>query len=457
MTVAGMNDRGAAMVRRFASALGRVGLTGGAVAAVGAVGAVGGVKSMREAYPRPRRGPDGARLPAEPRPDNAVTVAVVLGASGSVVADALLPYEVFARSPNFSVYTVSDEVAATLSGGLVVLPDYSLEDVDDGVAPEPDVVVVPAVTAPAGTKEAPLREWIVRREAAGARILGVCAGSAVLAAAGVLDGRRATSHWSKIAGLQRRHPTVRWVRGQRYVEDGTVTTTAGVTSGVFGALRLVELLAGAAEAQRVGRDLAYPGWRLDDSLDIPARRWAPRDIAYLLTMVFPWFRPLAGVGLIEGVGEIDAAAPFELYANSFAAHTLPVAAEPVVTTRHGLHLAATPAARGALHVDRLIVPGARSADVVDPRLAKWAADESLEIDLPHSRQADGEFSFDPLLRDLAAHTDRTTAHAAAKQTEYPTDHLQLNGTAWPRRPTALIAAALGVGLLPRTVARRFRR
>ena len=88
----------------------------------------------------------------------------VLGASGSVITDAFGPYEAFARSPEFFVYTVSaSRPTAMLSGGLAVVPDYSLQDVDAGVAPEPDVVVVPAVAAPNGRKEAPLREWIGRR------------------------------------------------------------------------------------------------------------------------------------------------------------------------------------------------------------------------------------------------------------------------------------------------------
>ena len=85
-------------------------------------------------------------------------------ASGSVITDAFGPYEVFARSQEFFVYTVSaSRPTAMLSGGLAVVPDYSLEDVDAGLAPEPEVVVVPAVAAPNGKKEAPLREWITRR------------------------------------------------------------------------------------------------------------------------------------------------------------------------------------------------------------------------------------------------------------------------------------------------------
>jgi hypothetical protein len=93
---------------------------------------------------------------------------------------------------------------------------------------------------------------------------------------------------------------VDWVRGQRYVQDGTLTTTAGVTSGVFGALRLVEQLAGADEAQRVGQQLAYPGWTLHGPTEIRAQRAAPHDLAYRLAVVFPWWRPTVGVGLVEG-------------------------------------------------------------------------------------------------------------------------------------------------------------
>jgi putative intracellular protease/amidase len=243
-------------LRRLARGLGGVGLS---VAWVAGVGAAGAVVSMRTAYPRaPQAGP-GQRWPAaRPVPEGRLAVAVVLGASGSVITDALGPYEVFARSPRFFLYTVSaSRPTARLSGGLAVVPDYSFEEVDAGLAPEPDVVVVPAVAAPNGKKEAALRDWITRRSDRGAHLLGVCNGSRLLAATGLLDGRRATAHWSSSRGLARSRPQVDWVRGQRYVQDGNLTTTAGVTSGVFGALRLVEQLAGAG-ALRIDR-LVVPG------------------------------------------------------------------------------------------------------------------------------------------------------------------------------------------------------
>jgi hypothetical protein len=155
----------------------------------------------------------------------------------------------------------------------------------------------------------------------------------VLAAAGLLDGHRATTCWSRLKSLQRTRPQVDWVRGQRYVQDGKITTTAGVTSGVFGALRLVPQLAGPAGAQRAGRELGYPGWSLDGPAGIPA-------------------------------------APFEVYATSFAARTVPIAAGRTVTTRHGLRLIAAPADAAAPRVDRLIVPGARNLGQAGP-LCWW--------------------------------------------------------------------------------------
>ena len=103
------------------------------------------------------------------------------------------------------------------------------------------------------------------------------------------------------------------------------------------------------------------------------------------------------------------------------------------------------------------MPGVRSLDQVGPQLAGWAAGRGLDIELP---QADGEFSFDAMLCDLAAHADRASARVTAKSIEYPTGHLRLAGAAWPWRPTTTlaltIAAAIGAGFLPAAAAHRNR-
>ena len=172
-------------------------------------------------------------------------------------------------------------------------------------------------------------------------------------------------------------------------------------------------------------------------------------------------RPTVGVGLVEGVGELEVAAPFEIYASSFVARTVPIAANATVPTRCGLRLVATPADAGAPRIDRLVVPGVGSIEEVDSRLLEWAAERGLKVELPNGGQAAGQFSYDAMLADLAGHSDQTTARVTAKSIEYPTEQLELAGAGWPWRPTALLAltatAAIGVALVPAAASRRDRR
>src|SRR5216117_4007285 len=157
MTATEVTSRVPTRPGRLARSLRGAALAGAALAGAGAAGAF---VSVRAAYPRPPRAALAEGWPPpRPVPRGRLAVAVVLGDSGSVITDALGPYEVFARSPEFFVYTVSGRPAAMLSGGLAVAPDYSLGDVDAGTAPEPAVIVIPAVVSPAGRKEQPLREW----------------------------------------------------------------------------------------------------------------------------------------------------------------------------------------------------------------------------------------------------------------------------------------------------------
>jgi hypothetical protein len=163
----------------------------------------------------------------------------------------------------------------------------------------------------------------------------------------------------------------------------------------------------------------------------------------------------------EGAGEIDAAAVFGIYAgNSSAARAVPVAAGATITTRHGLQLLAQAAGTGAPRLGRLVVPGPRRACEVGPRFLRWAADQGLDIELPRAGQADGEFSLDPLLRDLAAHAGKAAACSTVTNTGYPSAHLRLADGPWPWRPATVsaltIAAAIGLALRPAAAARRHR-
>src|SRR3954453_22045592 len=100
-----------------------------------------------------------------------------------------------------------------------------------------------------------LLEWL--REAAGAarRLSRVCAGAFLLAAAGLLDGRRATTHWRYAAGLARRYPAVRVEPDRIFIRDGNIWTSAGITAGIDLALALVADDLGEAVAKRTAQRL----------------------------------------------------------------------------------------------------------------------------------------------------------------------------------------------------------
>ncbi|MDP9026219.1 MAG: DJ-1/PfpI family protein [Actinomycetota bacterium] len=221
-----------------------------------------------------------------------IVVEVVLGTSGSDAADMLAPYDVLADSSDFAVYTIAEtKAAAPLDGGVWVTPDFTFADAASGAAPKPDLIVVPGVTSPSGAVERAARRFIADQYAAGAHVLGICTGARLLAASGILDGLSATSHWSRMAALESSNPEVSWVRGERYVQDGRVTTTGGVTSGIPGALKVMADMAGAPEAARVAKLISYPGWTSHSAPKMPTRSFGLEDVPVLTNAAFPGAAP----------------------------------------------------------------------------------------------------------------------------------------------------------------------
>ncbi|HEY3545370.1 MAG TPA: DJ-1/PfpI family protein [Propionicimonas sp.] len=400
------------------SLAGRIGRTTVAVAlgiiSFGALAFAGLTISRAEASPPSLPGTTGPR----PTPaDGAIVVAVVLGRSGSDTADAFAPFEVFGSSPAFSVYTVADSLEpAPMEGGLSVVPSYTFDDVAAGTAPAPDVIVVPAVNSPAGPEEQAARDFVTRQFRDGGRVLGICAGSRLLAASGVLDGLRATSHWSRISALEASNPAVTWIRGQRYVQDGRVTTTGGVTSSIAGSLKVMADLAGAAEATRVGTLINYPGWSLDAPSAMPAQSFAVGDVPVLANAAFPWGRPTIDVQLEDGVGEIDAAAVFEVYSYSQAASATALSKTGEITTRHGL-LVRTAAI--GLPKREVVVPGSVTS-------------------------RGGLHGFDAAFEQLSRTTGPTVVKSISKMLEYPIDRVVIDDAPVSARARPGVMTALGV-------------
>lgn len=127
--------------------------------------------------------------------------------------------------------------------------------------PLPDVVgdalvVVPGMPYRATEKiERKVTRWIANAARGGAHIASVCTGAFVLGEAGLLDGRRCTTHWSRTPELARRYPRARVLEDRLFVTDGEITTSAGIASGIDMALALIEQADGPIVAAEVAREM----------------------------------------------------------------------------------------------------------------------------------------------------------------------------------------------------------
>lgn len=127
--------------------------------------------------------------------------------------------------------------------------------------PLPDVagdalVIVPGMPYHATEKlERKVTRWVANAARAGAHIASVCTGAFVLGEAGLLDGRRCTTHWSRTAELARRYPRARVLEDRLYVTDGEITTSAGIASGIDMALAFIEQADGPIVAAEVAREM----------------------------------------------------------------------------------------------------------------------------------------------------------------------------------------------------------
>ncbi|MFC4469960.1 DJ-1/PfpI family protein [Streptomyces xiangluensis] len=160
--------------------------------------------------------------------------------------DAVGPYETLGRLPDAETVFVAERTGPvrTETGALAITADKTLAEV-----PGPDIVVVPGGPGQfAQMENETLLDWLRTTDATSTWTTSVCTGSLLLAAAGLLDGRRATSHWLVLDFLKQygAEPT-----GDRVVTDGKYVTAAGVSSGIDMGLTLVGRIAGDEHAQAV--------------------------------------------------------------------------------------------------------------------------------------------------------------------------------------------------------------
>jgi putative intracellular protease/amidase/YHS domain-containing protein len=211
--------------------------------------------------------------PLKPPAEGSIPVAFLIS-EGAVIIDFCGPWEVFqdANLPTrkdslFNTYTVAETTKPIrASGGMQITPDYSYE-----TAPLPKVLVIPAQSA---NSEATL-EWIRKVTKTSDVTMSVCNGAFILAKTGLLSGKSATIHHASYGALTMKFRDIHVKRGARFVEDGNLATSGGLSSGIDLALRVVERYFGRDVAKQTAFDMEYQGqgWMSPDSNAVYAQKY----------------------------------------------------------------------------------------------------------------------------------------------------------------------------------------
>src|SRR6266508_420159 len=208
--------------------------------------------------------------PLKPPAQGSIPVAFLIS-EGAVMIDFAGPWEVFqdvmipGRSDHpFHLYTVSESTSPIhASGGMKIVPDYTFEN-----APAPKVIVIPAQSQPS----AATLEWIRKSTKTTDVTMSVCTGAFVLAKTGLLSGKAATTFHGAFVSFASQFPDIHLKRGARFVEDGNLATSGGLSSGIDLALHAVERYFGREVAQKTAYNMEYQGqgWMNPDSNQIYA-------------------------------------------------------------------------------------------------------------------------------------------------------------------------------------------
>ena len=169
-------------------------------------------------------------------------------------------------------------------GGLVVVADGGLELLEGA-----GTVIVPGWRGSAQGVPEPLSAALRAAHRNGSRVVSICGGAYVLAAAGLLSGRRATTHWHHSADFARRYPDVRLQPDVLYVDEGDILTSAGSAAGIDLCLHILRHDHGPEAANDVARGLVVPPHRSGGQAQY-ARRPVPADDASRLSPLLDWMR-----------------------------------------------------------------------------------------------------------------------------------------------------------------------
>lgn len=327
-----------------------------------------------------------AMLAALKPPKRARPLVAVVGINDATeTTDYLMPAGILRRADIADVVALSTEAGPVkLYPALTVEADATIAAFD-ALHPEgADYVIVPAMSR---DDDPVVTTWLRKQAKGGAVIIAVCAGAKVVAAAGLLDGRRATTHWYYLEDLLKRHPSIRYVADRRMVVDRSVATTTGITASMPMMLTLIEAIAGRNKAEAVAGDLGLDGWsaRHDSGAFRLTRPFATTVLGNRLAF---WNRDRFGMALEPRMDEVSLALVADAWSRTYRSSVTLFAPSPAaMATRNGVRL------------------------LPDKVAVVWPG-ERLMLDKPPAEALDGA------LHNIGSRYGRDTADVIAMQLEY---------------------------------------
>ena len=280
--------------------------------------------------------PHGQIEPYVPREGRPRPLVVVVGDNESTeLTDYVVPYAILRQSGVADVMALgAHESFLQMRPALRIAPQASLAEFDSRFPGGADYVVIPA-----GRNMLPsdprIVTWLRSQYGKGATLVSICDGAFTLAQTGLLEGRRATAHWATESLRRRLYPATDWVANARYVADGRVISSAGVSASIPVSIALVEAIGGPDRAAALARELGVSEWGTAHDSDRFGASGALRRAGRMES----WLRRREDVGLqvTAGIDDVTLALTVDAFGRTPQLNVLALTATTAtVVTRHGL-------------------------------------------------------------------------------------------------------------------------
>lgn len=349
------------------------------------------------------RGDVPAPSPRPPATHKKLAV-IVAGNRGTEITDTLPLIELLEESGAFEVRVVAPRIvlspfksSAFDAAGADFFPDLGFAEYEELVGHDPDLVVVPYLTAWQG-EDAAVLPWILGHVGPETTLVSICAGAEIVAATGLFDGHRATAHYAQLERLADQYPGIRYEGDVRWVRDGRRISSGALTAGLDATLAAIDSLAGRDAALRAAAATSY---RHVGYLDDPSAPLSVSRVGPALELAYRWERTRVAVEIENGVSESYVAALLDAYAATLTTDsvTVSIGGAPI-RTRHGLRLLAKDRTRNISTYDSVAYA------TVDP---------------------EGISAYDAAIETVARSHGHPMARLVATLINYPASHLDLAG------------------------------